>query len=266
VNFDPECPAAHLWSHFRQDPAITIEGETAKKLGGANSKETHMNTSLLALSILPIAFSGHLLGQAGPNLGGATPTVPAPQILERIEESILEIEPDARKVGALPSRPCSAKLNTIRFGLPDNFSPVGVEPLFLSPTARAVWGQRLLPFDFASSNRVFVVSMNLGQTKFCGTAAMKLKAIVKVKGSGAPIENAEVITHLSNGDSNSSGLGPVLSSIPIRPETGPAATGQSVELSVPLSKLNEYIFQHKAAFLEIVVKGGLAVDFVTVTW
>jgi hypothetical protein len=235
-----------------------LEAEPGSETGNAKPKETQVNKQLIAAAFLPVL----MLGQAPQKFDGAA--VPAPQILERIEESTLEADPEARKLGAIPGYRCIPRPRVIRLGQPDNFSPAGNEPLFLSPTAKAVWGSKLVPFDFAAPNRVFVVSMNLGQCKLCGDKDMKVALRVKRLPGGA--QNDKAYLHFSNGVPNASGLSPALSVVDIWKSEPPTVTQKTVTLSVPLNNVNAYIFQNPAAFLEIAVQDDTSVDFVTVSW
>lgn len=223
-----------------------------------------MFKQLIAFSFLPVLLFGQVPIKTPIQSPGARPAIPAPQIVERIDESTIELDPDARRIGALPAYRCVPRPRSIRLGRADNFSPAGPEPLFLSPSARANWGSRLVPFDFAAPDRIFAVSMNLGQCKLCGEGDMKVS--LKVKRLHGMASNDKAYLHFSNGVPNSSGLSPAVSVVDIWKNDPPTLTEKTLTLTVPLSQVNAYIFQNNAAFLDIVVQDDTSVDFVTITW
>jgi hypothetical protein len=202
---------------------------------------------------------------AAPGRGGnpQAQAIPAPVIAESIQDAVLS-DDASNRIGAVPVRPCSDRPRTILLGRPDDFAPSGSEPLFVSPTAKAVWGSRLVPFDYSGADRIFAVSINLGQCKLCGQRVINVE--MKIRRNAGMAANDKAYLYLSNGTPNSSGLGPAVAVKDIWMGDPSTLLVKTITLQVPLAQANQYIFQNNMAFLDVVVQDDTAIDYVKVSW
>jgi hypothetical protein len=192
--------------------------------------------------------------------------LPPGSVRERIPGAILD-DPTMRQLGALPAGNCAASTGSriIRLGLADNFAPGPAEPLFISPTANAVWGTRLAPFDANPQDRVFAASINLGQCKLC-SGERSLNVELKVRRRAGAAASDKAFLHFSNGTANPSGLSPAAAVKEIWQGDPPSTTTKTITLQVPLAQANQYIFLSPMAYLDVAVQHNTSVDYVQFRW
>lgn len=220
----------------------------------------------MGISLALLCSPGSGQGRRRPAGAPATaPAIPEPLVQDRIPASIVD-DPATRGMGALPAGNCQGGgPRTIMLGRPDEFAPSGIEPLFLSPTARAVWGTRLVPFDYdGGGDRVFASSINLGQCKICGRRMISVQMKVRRR-AGSAVED-KAFVHFSNGAPNAAGLSPAAAVSDIWRSEPDSRTVKLLTLQVPVAQANQYIFQSDTAFLDILVQEHTAVDYLTVSW
>jgi len=192
--------------------------------------------------------------------------LPPGSVRDRIPGAILD-DPTLRQLGALPAGNCGAaqRPRVIQLGLADNFAPGPSEPLFVSPTANAVWGTRLAPFDAIPKDRVFAASINLGQCKLCGSERFLTVELKVRRRAGASLSDKAYL-HFSNGTSSASALSPAAAVKEIWQGDLPSTTTKTITLQVPLAQANQYIFLSPMAYLDVAVQYNTSVDYVQFRW
>jgi hypothetical protein len=160
--------------------------------------------------------------------------------------------------------PCVGLGKPVVLGKPDHFALQGAELQFLSPTAKAVWGHKLTGFDVWTSERVFAVSMSLGRCKLVGDRMLRVE--MRIRRARNSSLQTKAYLYLSNGTPNASGLSLAVPASEVWKHELPSAFEKVLRMQIPLEVVNQFIIAHSQAFLEVVVRGDAAVDFVKVHW